>query len=97
MVVFKFFECPNYIMCVTKKKTFNLKFTIMNSITISTNSITQFRRFFQILKSKRVLHLSTNTSFHPYTITFTTRSTKQLAGILKHLHLTPLQTYALAA
>ena len=25
MVVFKFFECPNYIMCVTKKKTFNLK------------------------------------------------------------------------
>ena len=69
----------------------------MNTTTISINSISQFRRFFQILKAKRVLHLSNNTNCHPYTITFTTRSTKQLAGILKHLHLTPLQTYALAA
>lgn len=70
----------------------------MNTTTISINSISQFRRFFQILKAKRVLHLSTNTNCHPYTITFTTRSTKQLAGILKLLHLTPNQpSYALAA
>jgi len=70
----------------------------MNSTTISTNSITQFRRFTQLLKSKRVLHLSTNTTFHPYTITFTTRSTKQTNNILKLLHLTPLQpSLALAA
>ena len=70
----------------------------MNSTTISTNSITQFHRFFQLLKSKRVLHLSTNTSFHPYTISFTTRSTKQTNNILKLLHLIPLQpSYALAA
>ena len=70
----------------------------MNSTTISTNSLIQFRRFFQLLKSKRVLHLSTNTDSYPYTISFTTRSTKQLAGILKQLHLTPLQpSYAIAA
>ena len=67
------------------------------SITITINSITQFRRFTQILKAKRVLHLITNTSFHPYTISFTTRSTKQANNILKHLHLQPLQPYALAA
>lgn len=65
--------------------------------TISTNSITQFRRFTQILKAKRVLHLITNTSFHPYTISFTTRSTKQANNILKNLHLQPLQPCALAA
>ena len=69
----------------------------MISTTITINSITQFRRFTQILKAKRVLHLITNTSFHPYTITFTTRSTKQTNNILKHLHLQPLQPYALAA
>ena len=70
----------------------------MNSTTITTNSITQFRRFTQILKAKRVLHLLTNTNNHPYTITFTTRSTKQTNNILKHLHLTPLQpSLALAA
>lgn len=65
--------------------------------TISTNSITQFRRFTQLLKSKRVLHLSTNTDSYPYTISFTTRSTKQTNNILKHLHLQPLQPCALAA
>ena len=69
----------------------------MNTTTITINSITQFRRYAQILKSKRVLHLITNTSFHPYTITFTTRSTKQTNNILKHLHLQPLQPYAHAA
>lgn len=69
----------------------------MISTTITTNSITQFRRYAQILKSKRVLHLQINTNFHPYTISFTTRSTKQSNNILKHLHLQPLQPYALAA
>ena len=69
----------------------------MNTTTITINSITQFRRFTQILKAKRVLHLITNTSFHPYTITFTTRSTNQSNNILKHLHLQPLQPCALAA
>ena len=69
----------------------------MNTTTITINSITQFRRFTQILKAKRVLHLITNTGFHPYTITFTTRSTKQTNNILRHLHLQPLQPYALAA
>ena len=69
----------------------------MNTTTITTNSITQFRRFTQILKAKRVLHLQINTNFHPYTISFTTRSTKQTNNILKHLHLQPLQPYALAA
>ena len=69
----------------------------MNTTTITTSSITQFRRFTQILKAKRVLYLLTNTNYHPYTITFTTRSTKQTDNILKHLHLKPLQPYALAA
>ena len=69
----------------------------MNTTTITINSITQFRRFTQILKAKRVLHLITNTSFHPYTISFTTRSTKQANNILKNLHLQPLQPCALAA
>ena len=69
----------------------------MNTTTITINSITQFRRFTQILKAKRVLHLQINTNFHPYTISFTTRSTKQSNNILKHLHLQPLQPYALAA
>ena len=69
----------------------------MNTTTITTNSITQLRRFTQLLKSKRVLHLITNTDSYPYTISFTTRSTKQTNNILKHLHLQPLQPYALAA
>ena len=69
----------------------------MNTTTITINSISQFRRFTQILKAKRVLHLTTNTNFHPYTITFTTRSTKQSNNIFKHLHLQPLQPYALVA
>ena len=69
----------------------------MNTTTITTNSISQFRRFYHILKAKRVLHLTTNTNFHPYTISFTTRSTKQSNNILKHLHLQPLQPCALAA
>ena len=66
----------------------------MISTTITINSITQFRRFTQILKAKSVLHLQINTNFHPYTISFTTRSTKQTDNILKHLHLQPLQPYA---
>lgn len=69
----------------------------MISTTITINSITQFRRFTQLLKSKRVLHLITNTDSYPYTISFTTRSTKQTNNILKHLHLQPLQPYAHAA
>ena len=69
----------------------------MISTTITINSITQFRRFTQLLKSKRVLHLSTNTDSYPYTISFTTRSTKQINNILKHLHLQPLQPCAHAA
>ena len=69
----------------------------MNTTIITINSITQFRRFTQILKAKSVLHLQINTNFHPYTISFTTRSTKQTNNILKHLHLQPLQPCALAA
>ena len=69
----------------------------MNTTTITINSFTQFRRFTQILKAKRVLHLLTNTDSYPYAISFTTRSTKQANNILKHLHLQPLQPYALAA
>ena len=69
----------------------------MNTTTITINSITQFRRFTQLLKSKRVLHLITNTDSYPYTISFTTRSTKQTNNILKNLHLQPLQPCAHAA
>lgn len=69
----------------------------MNTTTITTNSIIQFRRFTNLLKAKRVLHLQINTNFHPYTISFTTRSTKQTNNILKHLHLQPLQPCAHAA
>lgn len=69
----------------------------MNTTTITTNSITQFRRFTQKLKAKRVLHLLTSTDSHPYTITFTTRSAEQTSNILKYLHLKPLQPHALAA
>ncbi len=69
----------------------------MISTAITINSISQFRRFTKLLKAKRVLHLQINTNFHPYTISFTTRSTKQANNILKHLHLQPLQSYALAA
>lgn len=61
----------------------------MNTTTITINSITQFRRFTQILKAKRVLHLQINTNFHPYTISFTTRSTKQFNDILKTFILNP--------
>ena len=59
----------------------------MNTTTITTNSITQFRRYAQILKSKRVLHLITNTDSYPYTITFTNRSTKQANNIQRRLPL----------
>ena len=69
----------------------------MISTTITINSITQLRRFSQILKAKRVLHLLTNTDSYPYTLTFTTRTTKQTNNILKKLHLQTLQPYALAA
>ena len=55
----------------------------MISTTITINSITQLRRHTQILKVKRVPHLQINTNFHPYTISFTTRSTKQTNNILK--------------
>ena len=69
----------------------------MISTTITINSITQLRRFSQKKKKKRVLHLLTNTDSYPYTISFTTRSTKQTNNILKKLHLQTLQPYALAA
>ena len=69
----------------------------MISTTITINSISQFRRFSQILKAKRIPHLQINTNFHPYTISFTTRSTKQTNNNLKKLHLQTLQPYALAA
>jgi len=69
----------------------------MISTTITINSISQFRRFTKLLKAKRVLHLLTNTDSYPYTISFTTRSTKQTNNILKHLHLQPLQPCAHAA
>ena len=69
----------------------------MISTTITINSITQLRRYTQILKAKRIPHLQINTNFHPYTISFTTRSTKQTNNILKKLHLQTLQPYALAA
>ena len=81
-------------MNVTPKNVINM---ISTTITITINSISQFRRFSQILKAKRVLHLQINTNFHPYTISFTTRSTKQTNNILKKLHLQTLQPYALAA
>ena len=79
-------------MNVTPKNVIN-----MISTTITINSISQFRRFSQILKAKRVPHLQINTNLHPYTISFTTRSTKQTNNILKKLHLQALQPYALAA
>ena len=63
----------------------------MISTTITINSITQLRRHTQILKVKRVPHLQINTNFHPHTISFTTRSTKQTNNILKNLHLQALQ------
>lgn len=69
----------------------------MISTTITITSLSQLRRFTKLLKAKRVLHLQINTNFHPYTISFTTRSTKQTNNILKHLHLQPLQPCALAA
>ena len=55
----------------------------MISTTITINSISQYRRYTQILKAKRVLHLLTNTDSYPYTISFTTRSTKQTNNNLK--------------
>ena len=61
----------------------------MISTTITINSISQFRRYTQILKAKRVLHLLTNTDSYPYTISFTTRSTKQTNNILKDFILKP--------
>ena len=61
----------------------------MISTTITINSISQFRRFSQILKAKRVLHLLTNTDSYPYTISFTTRSTKQTNNILKNFIFKP--------
>ena len=69
----------------------------MITTTITINSNTQFRRYTQKHKAKRVLHLLTNTDSYPYTISFTTRSTKQTNNILKKLHLQTLQPYALAA
>ena len=69
----------------------------MISTTITINSITQLRRHTQILKVKRVPHLQINTNLHPYTISFTTRFTKQTNNNLKKLHLQALQPYALAA
>jgi len=69
----------------------------MNTTTITITSLSQFRRFTKLLKAKRVLHLQINTNFHPYTISFTARSTKQTNNILKNLHLQALQPYALAA
>lgn len=69
----------------------------MISTTITINSISQYRRYTQILKAKRIPHLQINTNLHPYTISFTTRSTKQTNNILKKLHLQTLQPYALAA
>ena len=69
----------------------------MISTTITINSISQYRRYTQILKAKRIPHLQINTNFHPYTISFTTRSTKQTNNILKKLHLQALLPYALAA
>ena len=69
-----------------------------NFTTIKTNSITQLCRFTQLLKSKKVLGLSINTNSYPYSISFTTRSTKRTNNILKLLHLSPFQpSYALAA
>ena len=61
----------------------------MISTTITINSISQFRRYTQILKAKRVLHLLTNTDSYPYTISFTTRSTKQTNNILKNFIFKP--------
>lgn len=69
----------------------------MISTTITINSISQYRRYTQILKAKRIPHLQINTNFHPYTISFITRSTKQTNNNLKKLHLQALQPYALAA
>jgi len=66
--------------------------------TISTSSLPQLRRYFQLLKSRRVPNLFINTNVVPYSISFTTRSTKQFNNILKLLHLSPLQpSYALSA
>ncbi len=61
----------------------------MISTAITINSITQLRRHTQILKAKRVLHLLTNTDSYPYTISFTTRSTKQTNNILKNFIFKP--------
>lgn len=61
----------------------------MISTTITINSISQFRRFSQILKAKRIPHLQINTNLHPYTISFTTRSTKQTNNILKNFIFKP--------
>ena len=70
----------------------------MNSTTITITSLSQFRRFFTILKTKRITILSSNNNYYPYSITFKTKTTKQASNLLKHLHLSPLQpSYALAA
>ena len=76
----------------------NLKRKIMNTTTITFNSLTQFRRFLNLLKTKRVTNLSSN-DFYPYSITFTTKTNKRTENLLKYLHLSPIQpaSYALAA
>lgn len=70
----------------------------MNTTTITLTSLSQFRRFFTILKTKRITILSSNNNYYPYSITFKTKTQKQASNLLKHLHLSPLQpSYALAA
>ena len=70
----------------------------MNTTTITFNSFSQFRRFLNILKTKRVTNLSSNHTY-PFSITFTTKTTKQTDNLLKQLHLSPIHptSYVLAA
>jgi hypothetical protein len=70
----------------------------MNTTTITLTSLSQFRRFFNTLKTKKVSILSSNNTYYPYSITFKTKTTKQANNLLKHLHLSPLQpSLAIAA
>ena len=70
----------------------------MNTTTIKLTSLSQFRHFVGLLKAKSVSILSSNNSNYPYSITFTTKTTKQTNNLLKHLHLSLIApSFALAA
>ena len=92
--VFEFFKNRDYIMCVRI-----LKVSIMNTTTITPNSINKFNQVTRFLNSKNISFLLSTTS--PSIIVFTKSSlqtSRLLKQLLKGINLnTPQPSYALAA